>query len=46
MNNSNQVGIELANEVMCPNCWHKFPPDEVYISQVVWLAGDPAGESA
>ncbi len=42
MNNSNQVGIELANEVMCPNCWHKFPPDEVlYISGSVNLAGDP-----
>ena len=42
MNNSNQFGIELANEVMCPNCWHKFPPDEVlYISGSVNLAGDP-----
>lgn len=42
MSNNNQVGIELTNEVMCPNCWHKFPPDEVlYISRSVNLAGDP-----
>ncbi len=42
MSNNDQVGIELANEVMCPNCWNKFPPDEVlYISGSVNLAGDP-----
>ena len=42
MSNNNQAGIELANEMMCPNCWYRFPPDEVlYISGSVNLAGDP-----
>lgn len=39
---SKKSTIELADKVMCPNCWHKFPPeDSLYIANSVNLAGDP-----
>lgn len=32
----------LVNEITCPNCWHKFPPESsLYISTSVNLTGDP-----
>lgn len=35
-------GIELLNEVTCPNCWQKFPPESALaVAGHVDLTGDP-----
>jgi hypothetical protein len=40
-------GKQLVEKVICPNCWHTFPPEEsLYISKHPDLMGDPiAGEN-
>lgn len=36
------AGIELLNEVTCPNCWQKFPPESALaVAGHVDLIGDP-----
>ncbi|MBT3202306.1 MAG: hypothetical protein HN350_20595 [Phycisphaerales bacterium] len=35
-------GKQLVAKVICPNCWHSFPPEEcLYISKHPDLVGDP-----
>lgn len=36
------VHVRLQKRVMCPHCWHVFPPEEVlWIAQHAELVGDP-----
>jgi hypothetical protein len=42
LNTKTPLGVALRAQVVCPNCWHTFPPEDcLWISQHPDLLGDP-----